>query len=76
MRAMSNGSPYDGGFFVVLDRLYDTMTTRLTKWKRGQVRGFRKFMDRKGLKELAFWLERITVAYDLTCALKYLHDLQ
>jgi hypothetical protein len=76
MRAMSSGSPYDGQFFVVLDRLYDTMTVRLTKWKRNQVKGIRKLMDRKGRKEMAFWIERITVAYDLSCALKHLHDMQ
>jgi len=33
-------------------------------------------MDRGGKKETEFWVERCTVAYDLACALKYLHDLK
>lgn len=76
MRAMECGSPYSASFFVVLDRLYDIMSTRLTKWKKSKVTGIAKMMDRKGKREMAFWLERITVAYDLACALKYLHDLK
>lgn len=63
-------------FFVVLDRLYDTLTVRLQKWKKRKVSGIRKLMDRKGKKQLAFWVERLTVAYDLGCALKYMHELQ
>jgi len=63
-------------FFVVLDRLYDILTVRLLKWKKSKLSGFKKLLDRKGKKALAFWVERLTVAYDLACALKYMHDLQ
>ena len=63
-------------FFVVLDRLYDILTVRVVKWKKSQVKGMKKLFDRKGKKALAFWVERLTVAYDLACALKYMHDLQ
>ena len=77
MRAMRCGSPFtDGHFFVVLDRLYDILTSRLVKWNKQQFVGVRKLMDRGGRKEQAFWVERVTVAYDLACALKYLHDLK
>jgi len=76
MRAMAIGSPFDTSFFVVLDRLYDIMSTRLKIWSKKRVKGLGKLMDRKGKKELAFWVERCTVAYDLACALKYLHDLK
>ena len=62
-------------FFVVLDRLYDTLTIRLTKWKKNKISGIKKLMDRKGKRKLAFFVERLTVAYDLGCALKYMHDL-
>jgi len=63
-------------FFVVLDRLYDILTTRVQKWKKSQITGFKKLLDRKGKRKLAFWVERLTVAYDLACALKYMHDLR
>lgn len=76
MRATSSGSPYAADFFVVLDRLYDTLTQRLVKWKKQKPTGLRKAMDRGGKKEAAFWLERVTVVYDLACALKYMHDLE
>jgi hypothetical protein len=76
MRALCVGSPYTPEYFVVLDRLYDIMGQRVTKWKKKQPKGIGKMFDRKGKKELAFWLERVTVAYDLACALKYMHDSQ
>ena len=75
MRAMNNGSIYEPTFFVVLDRLYDILSKRLTAWKKKLGNKMSKLMDRGGKKKLAFWLERLTFAYDLACALKYLHDL-
>eukprot|EP00543_Licmophora_paradoxa_P018116 CAMPEP_0202477130 /NCGR_PEP_ID=MMETSP1360-20130828/93784_1 /ASSEMBLY_ACC=CAM_ASM_000848 /TAXON_ID=515479 /ORGANISM="Licmophora paradoxa, Strain CCMP2313" /LENGTH=320 /DNA_ID=CAMNT_0049104365 /DNA_START=36 /DNA_END=995 /DNA_ORIENTATION=+ len=75
MRAVSDGTPYSRDYFVVLDRLYDILTRRITWWAKRKITGFKKLLDRKGKKKIAFWLERITVAYDLACALKYLHGL-
>lgn len=76
MRAMALGSPYDFKFYVVLDRLYDILGQRITKWKKQRPNGIKKLLDRSGKKEVAFWVERCTVACDLSCALKYLHDLK
>jgi hypothetical protein len=76
MRGMAMCSQFDLKFFVVLDRLYDIMSTRLVKWKKQLPKGMGKLMDRGGKKELAFWVERCTVCYDLACALKYLHYLK
>jgi len=76
MRALACGTPFSRDYFVVLDRLYDILTTRLISWRKRKVTGFGKVLDRKGKRQTAFWLERITVAYDLSCALKYLHGLQ
>ena len=75
MRAMNNGSIYEPTFFVVLGRLYDILSKRLTAWKKKLGNKMSKLIDRGGKKKLAFWLERLTFAYDLACALKYLHDL-
>ena len=64
-------------FFVMLDRLYDILTVRLQKWRKShQFKGLKKMMDRSGKKEIAALVERLTVAYDLSCALKYMHDLR
>jgi len=74
MRAMDNTSPFQPNFFVVLDRLYDIMPVRLKKWKKQQGGGLSKMFKSKKLKE-AFWVERLTVSYDIACALSYLHGL-
>jgi serine/threonine protein kinase len=76
MRAMDSESPYRPEFFVVLDKLYDIMPQRIMKWKKQEKKGLGKVLfDRKGKKAQAFWVERLTVAYDLACALNYLHGL-
>ena len=76
MRAMDVGDPYRTGFFVVLDRLYDIMPMRLKKWKKRKGGGMKKMFDLQGKKAQAFWVERVTVAYDIACALSYLHGLK
>jgi hypothetical protein len=78
MRAMAVTSPYSVSdpFFVVLDRLYDILGTRISKWKKQKPSGMMKLLDRSGKKESSFWIERITVAYDLAAALQYLHELK
>lgn len=76
MRALACGTPVSREYFVVLDRLYDILTTRVVSWKRREIKGIGKLLDRKGKRQTAFWLERITVAHDLSCALKYLHGLK
>ena len=74
MRAMSVDTPYDSKFFVVLDRLYDILSTRLVKWKKQKPVGLKKLLDRGGKKEMEAFVERVTFGYDLSCALKYLHE--
>ena len=54
--------------------VFTVLGTRLSKWKKQKPGGVKKLLDRGGKKELAFWLERMTVAYDLASALGYLHD--
>ena len=75
MRAMENSHPYHGEFFLVLDRLFDIMPVRMQQWKKMQRKGFGKLFDMKGKKAAAFWVERLTVAYDIACALSYLHGM-
>mmetsp|Transcript_18624 Transcript_18624/g.23117 ORF Transcript_18624/g.23117 Transcript_18624/m.23117 type:complete len:394 (-) Transcript_18624:143-1324(-) len=77
MRAMAGCSPYDTNYFVVLDRLYDTLGKRLKDWqtkrqKLGGVLG--KMRDMKGKKKDQLVCDKLTVAYDIASALNYLHD--
>ena len=75
MRAMEDASPYTPGFFVVLDKLFDIMPVRLKKWKKQEGSGLKKMMMSKQ-KKINFWVERLSVAYDLSCALSYLHGMR
>eukprot|EP00561_Arcocellulus_cornucervis_P005941 CAMPEP_0185828626 /NCGR_PEP_ID=MMETSP1322-20130828/32649_1 /TAXON_ID=265543 /ORGANISM="Minutocellus polymorphus, Strain RCC2270" /LENGTH=400 /DNA_ID=CAMNT_0028526367 /DNA_START=50 /DNA_END=1252 /DNA_ORIENTATION=- len=77
MRATSDSNPYKHGYFVVLDRLYDTLTKRFGVWKKakGKATGLGKLSDMKGKKKEELWIERLLVAYDLAAALRYLHSL-
>lgn len=76
MRATANADPYNHGYFVVLDRLYDTLAKRFTIWKKAKTKlaGLGKLRDPKGKKKEALFLERLLVAYDLAAALRYLHS--
>lgn len=76
MRALSVGDSFNRHFFVVLDRLYDTLSQRVIAWKKRNITGVKKLFDRKHKKKTAFWVERITVAHDLASALKYLHSIK
>lgn len=76
MRAVSSNSPFSLGYFIVLDRLYDTLTDRMRAWKdqKSNLSGFSRVRDLKGAKKKELWVERLMVGYELTGALKYLHD--
>lgn len=76
MRAISNQSPYQRGYFLVLDRLYDIMTDRIKAWKleKGKMSGVARVRDLRGAKKKELWIDRLIVAYDIAMALKYLHD--
>lgn len=76
MRGVSTGNQYDVGFFVVLDRLYDTLTHKIIRWKKenGKSKGIGKLMDMKGKKKRKVWVDRLVVVYDLSTALEYLHS--
>lgn len=65
-----------GGYFLIVDRLTDTLDRRIDVWR--EVRRRRRKdtsnpLNRKLLKALYF--QRIMVAYDIASALKHLHKL-
>ena len=64
------------GFFIILDRLYQTLDQRMNQWKKaekkykGTLMGIGK--NKRGLRELM--VDRMTIAYDLAAAFFYLHE--
>lgn len=66
----------DTDFFIVMDRLHETLDHRIESWYRelkkakGKMLGIGKRPKR--LRELL--VERMTVAYDLAAAFFYLHE--
>ena len=76
MRAVSTGPRISPNFFIVMDRLFETLDAKMKHWEekikcsRGGVFGIRK--DADGLKKLL--LERLIVAYDLSQAFRYMHE--
>ncbi len=76
MRAISDTSQFQRGYFIVLDRLYDTLTERMMAWKsqKGKMIGIAKVRDLRGAKKKELWIDRLMVSYDICMALKYLHD--
>mmetsp|Transcript_24683 Transcript_24683/g.49896 ORF Transcript_24683/g.49896 Transcript_24683/m.49896 type:complete len:414 (-) Transcript_24683:86-1327(-) len=76
MRGFGTSEICDVGFFLVLDRLYDTLTLKISQWKRDveKTKGVGKIFDMKGKKKRKVWTDRLLVVYDLSTALEYLHS--
>jgi serine/threonine protein kinase len=88
LRALSQGNPFDPDYFIVIDRLYDTLEERLQKWKLQRSKGSairylkRRFslenrtqMARRTQTQKAqLCHDRLWVAYDLSSALAHLHE--
>lgn len=78
LRGVSSEAPCTDEFFIVLDRLYDTMEMRIGKWKKldskskSMVVKMFKGKKKKIIDDLA--LSRLVVAYDLCTALEHLHS--
>lgn len=74
MRAMADTGFCTEGFFLILDKLYDILPTRIKQWKKKKGGSLKKMITSKDEK-VSFFVERMAVAYDLACALSYLHSL-
>lgn len=75
MRATSSIDSSQPNYFIILDRLYDTLTERIAVWKgaKKKTTGFHKVRDLNGDKKKAMWVDRVLVAHNLCSALSYLH---
>lgn len=76
MRAASVGSLYEPNAFLILDKIYDTLTDRIDKWKRKEQSPFSYLFDFQKKKEKNSLANRLLVAFDIANALAYLHDLK
>lgn len=68
---------YSPNYFIVMDRLYDTLEKRIEKWSKMLARHngiLKRLSDPKGLKTNALYQERVKAAFDLAAALGYLHE--
>lgn len=79
IRAMARCGAFDEQYFLVMDRLYDTLERRiqnvwLPRFKRQSSFFGKAILDRKGEKKDALFEERIVYAYDLSAAINYLHQ--
>ena len=76
MRAFGADGMLRPNYFIVLDRLYDTLEARIPKW-RVQSKRSRSFVNK--LKRTSSGLQeelletKLTYAYDLMGAFEYLH---
>jgi len=73
MRGVASCDPYSPDFFIILDRLYDTLKGRTKQWHKRNAKGW--FLDFGHKRQHRFLAERLTIAYDIASALEYLHDL-
>jgi len=76
MRGISKSHPCSESFFIILDRLYDTLSDRMKGWKKVQKRmsGLGSIRDLKGTKKEQAMGERLVVAYNICSALQFLHQ--
>lgn len=69
------------GFFIVIDRLYDTLEERIQQWKEAndenEQRKILRFIETNEykVKRTELLMERLQVALDICSAMQYLHGL-
>jgi Protein tyrosine and serine/threonine kinase len=75
MRGISTNFIHAGSdSFIILDRLYQTLSEKMDSWKHKKENSFSFAFDFRGKKTKAFLAERLTVGFDIANALEYLHD--
>lgn len=76
LRAISTADEFAGQYFLILDRLYDTLSQRIVVWKSSHKRLYSfwgKMRDRGGKKRVDFYETRIEKAFDLSAAVEHCH---
>lgn len=77
-RGYATVDPLSENFFVILDRLYNTLESQVKIWgmKIKTSSGVGKIFDMKGNKKKELLIERANVAYDIASAINHLHSLR
>jgi serine/threonine protein kinase len=78
MRAVGQGDMFSPDYFLVLDRLYDTLLDKIEgSWKE-QYEHLENsfFVWNRSRKTKMLWAERMGVMRDIAGALGYMHDLR
>jgi serine/threonine protein kinase len=72
----TGGTPCHPEYFLVLDRLYDTLEERLDKWavEKKRLSGVMGIIGKKRLELRHLFSDRLIAALDIARALKYLHE--
>jgi len=71
IRGRLDGNSFHRENFIVLDKLYETLKTRISSWKKQSNKVWNKAIKKKKLK---LFNDRLLVAYDLSSAFVYLHE--
>eukprot|EP00521_Asterionellopsis_glacialis_P015626 CAMPEP_0195291976 /NCGR_PEP_ID=MMETSP0707-20130614/8541_1 /TAXON_ID=33640 /ORGANISM="Asterionellopsis glacialis, Strain CCMP134" /LENGTH=704 /DNA_ID=CAMNT_0040352347 /DNA_START=150 /DNA_END=2264 /DNA_ORIENTATION=- len=72
----TGGVPGHQNYFLVLDRLYGTLTEKCIEWKTKKIKakGSRFFMKKDTRKLEDLWVDRLVAVFDVARAMKYLHE--
>ena len=77
MRAIGANGMFNPDYFIILDRLYDTLEARIPKWKlqSKQARSCMNILTKKSSAKLNELMEtQLSYAYDLAGAFEYMHS--
>jgi hypothetical protein len=77
IRGQAQGDLIHRDFFIIIDRLVETLGTRMKKWQH-QAKAHRGVLGRwsknRKILEQQWMIDRLTVAYDIASAFWYLHE--
>ena len=73
MRATSNQSPYDEGYFLVIDRLHETLEKKIHTWKS---RSSSHSIFRASAKRRKILSEKLSSVHSISSVLCYMHTLK
>ena len=75
IRAMGSAEYLSKDFFVILDRLYNTLEKQIEIWaQKKRVLSVLRLLDLKGKKKKNLLMTRLNVAYDIASAVGHLHE--
>ncbi len=77
MRAIGANGMFKPDYFIILDRLYDTLEARIPKWRlqSKKARSCMNMLTRKSRTKLNQLMEsQLSYAYDLAGAFEYMHN--